>query len=249
MKKLIWLALGVLVLTSACAKKDDGGGSATPSTIALTPNQPCNIPGQTQCDPNYYNQYQQYGWMAPQPYQWSNANGYCGCPQGYVATFNPSWGYGCVLASAMGAGYNNNPYVYWNFQGGFNNNYGNPYYAYGSNYGYPQGYQGQLPPAQNGQWLNIPQNTYQPVISGTGNCSVQAAGACDVRNPNSCGPNAICRVVGGGSTMGLCTSGVGHDYYSSNCHIERRQHYSYWVCGGNQYQWWGGSNGSWGTPR
>ncbi len=253
--------LASFVLLAACAKKDDSSPAAPPA-VATTPNQPCNIPGQSNCDPSIYNQYNQYGWMTPEPYQWTNNNGRCGCPVGYLVTRNPSWGYGCLRASAFGYGYSTHqqPYLFFNFQAGFNHP-GQQYGGYPGQQqgGYPGQYNGQqqqfIPPAQNGQYLNIPQSNYQPVISGTGNCSVSAASACDIRNANSCGPNATCRVVGGGSTLGLCTSGLGQDYYSDRCSPFRYNrngyNYVYWSCGGNYYDYAPGNGGQnpYGTPR
>lgn len=194
MKKTIYLlvsTLAVVVSLAACGKKDSGGGSSGDGggTVATTPNQPCNIPGNSSCTPNVYQQY------APnfQNFQYGNANGFCGCPAGYRPVMNVQWGISCAPdnwfpASAYYQAYNYNTVMYY---------------------------------SQNNQWTSIPQITYSPGTSGYNNSCATAASVCDTRltNPNTgsnpqCGNGGYCRSTSGGSYVGLCTIGAGHDVYS-----------------------------------
>lgn len=90
MKKItmaVFAMFAALLVLNACQKKDDGGG-----TYATTPVQPCNVPGNSNCNPGVY---QEVG-PQTQAYQWSYSNGFCGCPQGYRPIMNQQWGISCA---------------------------------------------------------------------------------------------------------------------------------------------------------
>jgi len=188
MKKILFPLMTVVLLgLSACQKSDDGNGGGGGGTTAETP---CNISGNTTCNPGYYNQDPRLSSFPA--YQWSNNNGFCGCPIGQRPIMNPQWGISCAPDSYWGGNYNYLGY-----------NYGNTSSVY-SYYG------------QNTQWSSVPQVSYTPAVSGAGNCYANAASACDIRDQNSCGGGAYCRATGGGSYIGLCTVGAGTSTYSNN---------------------------------
>lgn len=189
MKKItltLFSALAALLVLSACQKKDDGGG-----TYATTPVQPCNVPGNSNCNPGAY---QEIG-PQTQNYQWSYSNGFCGCGQGYRPIMNQQWGISCAPAGWFP---------------------GSAYYSY--SYNQVAYYQSQ----NAGQWMAIPQVTYNPVVSGnTTNCHANAASVCDIRQANSCSNGGVCRPSAGGSYLGFCTHGSGNESYSHRvCNYE-----------------------------
>lgn len=192
------LLIAVCAMTAmACA---NNGGSDSNQQVATTP-QSCNIPGQpaTACNPGYYlDQGSPYGIY---PYPYTN-NGVCGCGPGFRSIYNQAWGIACAPISIFNSGYN--------YGGGYS--YGYAYFNWGSF-------------AQNQGWVNIPQANYNPAISGNLNCNVGVA--CDTRNPNSCTNGAACRPIGGGSAMGLCTSGRGEDNYNYNPQFNYGYGYGY----------------------
>lgn len=179
--------IGVLV---ACNKSDDSG--STNGGIAVTPNQTCNIPGVTTCNPSIYQQYDSQFVN----YNWTTTNGFCGCPVGYRPIMNMQWGISCA------------PYTffqtsYFTYQG----------YQY-SDVMYPaqNGQVMNIPLASYSPAANTPY---------AGNCYTQAATVCDVRSNNpstgvstQCNNMGSCRAAGGATYMGFCTNGLGHDFYS-----------------------------------
>lgn len=196
--QILMMAFVVTSLLSACQKKDDGGNSVA-TTPAPAPAAPvtaqCNVPGNTTCNPQVYqnNQWSVY------PYQWNYYNGFCGCPANYRPVYNSVWGIGCAPMNAFTG---NTPYLGWMYQ------------------------------AQNNQWLNVPQITYSATVSTNGNCFSDAAQACDAGVANSCGANAECRKIGPASSLGLCVSKAGAEYYGNNqCFYQG----NYWVCPSNYY--------------
>lgn len=193
---LITLTTAV-VLLNACQKKDDGGGGVG-ATPAATP--PAPVPVQT-CNVTGNTTcnpgtYQQFG-PQMQPYQGSYVNGFCGCQSGFRPVMNSQWGISCAPAD-------------W-FPGS-------------SYYGYNYHLISRL--STNNQWMAIPQITYSPAISGTGNnCYSSAASVCDIRNANSCASGGVCRPAGGGSYFGFCTHGTGTESYVSQvCNWELNQY-------------------------
>lgn len=225
-KTIISLSLFFGLAMVACQNKDDGGNKNT--GYAQTPNATCNLPNNQNCNPAMYQQYNQsFVPYVPEftNYQYSYANGFCGCPAGYRPVMNTQWGLSCAP---------NNWFP------------GSQYYA---------GYSAQsVYQAQNTHWTAIPQVTYSPAVSGNvSNCHTQAAAACDVRNPNQCSNGGICRATSGGSTIGICTYGVGTESYSNP--NQCRQQYGpwgwTWVCGNHFYNGNGGQqyNGPTGSPR
>ncbi len=192
------LALSLTLISVSCQKKDDGGSSANnngtattqQTTYAQTPQQSCNMPGNPNCTPSTYWQYNN-SQVNFQSYQWSNSNGFCGCAAGYRPVMNSSWGISCAPAG---------------FFPNMNNGYG--YYGYS----YRNVYYGQYY-AQNGQWSSIPQVAYNPAVYGANsNCYATAASVCDIRS-NNCPGGSVCRATSGGSYLGICTYGTGVEYY------------------------------------
>jgi hypothetical protein len=231
MKKALYqVVTTVLVALSllACGKSSNDNSGHNPGAsgpVAGTPAQNCNIPGNTGCTPNVYQQ------NAPQfqTWQWNN-NGFCGCPAGYRAVMNMSWGISCAPDNWFPTSY---------------------YYGY---YHANQVFYG----LQNTQLNSIPQVTYSPATSAYNNSCAQAAITCDIRlndasgrNAN-CGNQGTCRATAGGTYMGLCTTGYGvenygnpyNPYNSNNC--QRYMGYYGWVtvCGAtyNGYGYGTGNN-------
>lgn len=183
MKRLLFSAFILTLGLVACQNKDSGSSSPAPTatpttgTYATTP-QPCNA---QQITPNCYNTNNQV--MPGQwpygswywPNQWQPSSGYCGCPSGYAPVYSQSMGMACA------------PYDYFASSSVV-------YFNWGFNFG----------PAQNGQWLNVPQNQYNPAV--TGQCYNQTAQGCDVRT-NNCPSGSVCQPITGGSTIGLCVRG------------------------------------------
>jgi hypothetical protein len=168
----------------ACQKNHSNDSGGS---FATTPPQNCadlNNPACTPSQPQYYQQ------NAPQfiNYQWEFRNGFCGCPAGYRPVFNNSWG----LACAPG---------HWQ-----------PTYTYYS--ALSVDVQSLFYGPQNGQWTSIPQMTYSPATSGSVSaCGAQASLVCDIRVPSSCRSGSQCIATGGGTYMGLCTTGTGSERF------------------------------------
>ncbi len=192
-------------------QKDDSSESGGSFATTPNPTQNCVDASNPACIPPQPNYYQQ---NAPQfiNYQWNYANGFCGCPSGYRPVFNYNWG----LACAPGFWQPNYSYynvVAINVQSLFNS-------------------------PQNGQWTSIPQMTYSPATSGSASaCGAQASVVCDTRNPATCTGGSQCIAVGGGTYMGLCTTGSGNETFynpsqSSGCLVFNAWSYVN-VCGVN----------------
>lgn len=61
--------------------------------------------------------------------------------------------------------------------------------------------------ADNDQWVNLTQSSnVQGYFGNSTSCYSNVAQSCLVDQPNSCGAGNICRVVGGGSRVGICTT-------------------------------------------
>lgn len=185
MKQVMTVAVFAVVFgLAACQKSDSSSGTAAPAaatnvaptTYATTP-QPCNA---QQILPNCLPQNQMIpygGWPTGWywPYQWQPAQDYCGCPYG----FTPVVAGNSVACAPTNTFFVQQPVVYFNW-----------------------GYYG---PAQNNQWVNIPQNQYAGTAL-TSQCLSQTAQGCDVRL-NNCPSGNVCRPTSGGSTIGLCVRG------------------------------------------
>lgn len=174
--------LSVGLISCANNNNDNGGGVGPNQEIAVTP-QACNIPGQLNCNPGYFNAFGQ-PWGIQLPFQNNFANGFCGCPQGMRPIMNQQWGLACAPVFMLN--FNNLGFVYHTFQFSFF--------------------------AQNTGWSGVPQANYNPAISG--NLSCQVTTACDTRIANACVNGGVCRPVGGGSAIGLCTIGSGIENYN-----------------------------------
>jgi hypothetical protein len=62
--------------------------------------------------------------------------------------------------------------------------------------------------SNNNQWVNMPQSSNtQGYFGNTTSCYKTVMQSCLVDEPNSCGAGVTCRVVGGGSRLGICTTG------------------------------------------
>ncbi len=187
--KGVFGALVCVIALSACQKKDDGGNSANQGggVVASTPQTACNLPSRQGDSVNCNpEQYRNYGWQ-PLPYQWNYGQNFCGCPVGTRPVYTTNYGFGCAPNNVYYDAYNQYPNQVFNYWN------------------------------QNTHYNNIPQISYAPLISGDSqNCYQQAAQACDSREANSCGSNGYCRVVGGGSVLGICTYDYGVDNYGSS---------------------------------
>jgi len=147
---------------------------------------PCNAPQGGSCNPGVYSQNPGLQIPAPQAYTAGYSGGYCGCSSGYRPIYNPQWGFACAPA---------NTFTYENYVG----------------YSYQSIYQ-----SQNNSGLNAQQIYYSPLqYGGQGSCFSDFALSCDVRIANSCTNGGQCRAIGGGSSIGVCTSGVGVDSYNT----------------------------------
>jgi hypothetical protein len=148
---------------------------------------PCNGPTTAGgCNPGAYSQTP--GLTVPNavPYYNGSVNGYCGCENNSRPIYNPQWGFACAPTSY----FQNSSYMG---------------YSYGSIF-QPQNYGN----------ANMQQISYSPASYGGSSCYTNFASSCDVRIANSCGTNGYCRAIGGASTVGLCTTGNGTDYYNGN---------------------------------
>lgn len=222
MKKVIYSFMttaAVLMMFVACGKSGGGGDSSSPNgngtTYATTPNQPCNIPGNTNCNPNIYQQY------APTftTYQYGNANGFCGCPGGYRPVMNASWGISCApdnwFPNSNYYAYNYNTVLYYTQNGQWT---GIPQVAYS--------------PASSG--YNSTCSTAASV------CDTRLTDPSTGRN-SQCSSGGYCRASAGGSYIGLCTYGAGNETYSNSGNGCMRYTYYGWVnvCGGSGYGGYG----------
>lgn len=208
MKKAAYVFITALTLVSvlvACGKKDSddgngGGAAAAGGTYAQTPTANCNVPGAANCNPGAYSQFPAFT-----PYQWTNTNGFCGCPQGSRPVMNPQWGMSCA------------PDNYFPNQFGYQFQFQT--YSYNQVRNWDQY-------SQNGQMTNTPVVNYAPAISGqNAGCYAQAAAVCDVRSPNTCAAGSTCRASAGGSYLGFCTAGYGNETYShpqQNCYYKTK---------------------------
>ncbi len=163
-----------------------------------------------------------YTQIAPQmqTYQWSYSGGFCGCQLGQRPVMNASWGISCAPTNWFPT---------------------SSYYSFSYNVVAFQ--------SQNTQWMAIPQVTYSPTISGSGNnCFTNAASVCDTRNANSCSDGGICRPTAGGTYLGFCVHGTGNESYTSQvCNYEWDYYQGYvYRCRDNYYN---SNNTSGGTPR
>lgn len=91
MKKAIYFVIfGALLTLTACDPNKDS--STNDGQIYAQTPVPCNIPGQSNCNPSIY---QQNNWIVAS-YQYSYANGFCGCPAGTRPVMSPQYGIGCA---------------------------------------------------------------------------------------------------------------------------------------------------------
>lgn len=151
--------------------------------VATTP-QACNTTANGTCDPSFYGN--QPGLVIPgiQTYTYGQTNGYCGCQTGYRPIYSYQYGFACA------------PTNYMNYSG---------YMGYNINSIYQ---------AQNTYPTTMGQIYYNPITyGGQSNCYQSVATSCDVRIANSCANGGACRAIGGGSTVGVCTTGTGYDNY------------------------------------
>lgn len=182
MKQVLLLSVFTVMFgLAACQSNNSGGGNpapapAAPATYATTP-QPCNA---QQLLPGCIPQQGYLNGQYPQgwywPYQWQPQQGYCGCPYGYT----PVYAGNSVACAPTNQFFVQQPVTYLNW--GVNNG-----------------------PAQNTQWVNIPQNQYAGTQLAS-QCLQQTAQGCDVRL-NNCPSGNVCRPTSGGSTIGLCVRG------------------------------------------
>ncbi|WP_041577954.1 hypothetical protein [Bdellovibrio bacteriovorus] len=192
MKKLITMVLTVFAL-AACQPGNDGGGNNTvtnPGQIATTPLQlPC-INGTAYCNNGAYANYQ--GWM-PYPgmynyaYNYSNIfaqQGFCGCPSGYLPTYNGTFGLGCVQQQLIMPYWND--YFFWS-------------YGYGWGFGYMSIPSAPQMTINHPQYSNIPTNS-----NSFSSCSQTLTQSCVLSQGNTCGVGATCRQVLSGSNLGVC---------------------------------------------
>lgn len=184
MKRLIYLLITVFAL-AACQPGDDNG---TGNKQATTPLELNCLNGTTYCNNQPYANH--YGWM-PYPglynyaYNYNNVfiqQGFCGCPSGYLPTYNGSYGLGCVSQQLLQPFYGY--YFYW---------------TYG--YGYTYGYAPSAPQAT----INIPQYSNIPANSNSySSCSQTLTQSCILSQGNTCGVGATCREAIVGSNLGVC---------------------------------------------
>jgi hypothetical protein len=223
MKKALYSALMMVmvVVSLAACKKSDGGGSSDDSgggTIATTPNQNCNIPGTSGCNPNLYQQY------APNfiPYQGTYTNGFCGCPAGYRPVMNMSWGISCAPSNYFPSSYYySSTQVTFQIQNGQVSSMPQVTYAAAAS-----GYVGNCYSAATSV-CDVRSN------SNPSNGGYPVSAQCPAVNG---APQGYCRGIGGGSYMGICSNGVGNESYSNryNNGCYRRNGYGGWmnVCRG-----------------
>lgn len=126
------------------------------------------------------------GLAAPTAYTYGLNSGFCGCAYGTRPIYHPEWGFACVQANTI---------------------------AYSAYLGYNSS---TIYQAQNVAALNMQQINYSPVQYGSeNNCFSSVAASCDVRAAGSCTNGGFCRPIGGGSSVGVCTTGAGVDSYNS----------------------------------
>lgn len=126
------------------------------------------------------------GLTTPTSYTYGTNGGFCGCSYGNRPIYNGDWGFACVPANTLTYS------AYW----GYNTS--------------------TIYQAQNTAALNMQQVSYSPLQYGAdNNCFTAVAASCDVRAANSCTNGGFCRPIGGGSSVGVCTTGVGVDNYNA----------------------------------
>jgi hypothetical protein len=157
------------------------------------------------------------GLITPTAYTYG-ANGFCGCAYGTRPIYNYEWGFACVPASTL---------------------------TYSSYWGYNTG---SIYQPQNFVPTNMQQVSYNPLQYGgdTNNCFHGVAASCDVRVANTCGGGATCRPIGGGSTVGVCTSAVGgvDAYNSGSTYDPYNNHYYNGYYNGGGYNHGGYNHGN-----
>lgn len=198
MKRLIYLLFTVFALAACQPDKDGGGGN---QTTATTPLQLNCINGTSNCNTNAYGYYQGF-----QPYNFPYINGYgygynygfnynnvfinqgfCGCPHGYLPTYNGTMGLGCIQQNLI---YDNPPgqLFYWSYTNGYT-------------YGYIWSYVPAAPQVAT----NFPQYSNIPSAPNSfGSCSQNLTRSCILSQANSCDTGATCRQVIAGSNLGVC---------------------------------------------
>jgi len=197
--KVSWLFASVAFLAlAACSRSGDGVGGG--QTVAQTPGAGCNLPNAN--GTHGHNSYNQNGWNTNCDPNTYNQYGWQSYPYGW----SPNAGGFCGCPAGT------RPVVHpqWGLGCAPMNAFQWSAYAY-VGFGYQP---------QNLQWVNTNQVAYSAAVS-SGNCYVDAARACDVRDPNACGGNGVCRATNGASTIGLCTRGYGNENY----HQPRCQQY------------------------
>ncbi|GEM_PF-6354001 len=178
MKRVVFFIFAFVV--AACGSKDEGGNKTAVSPLELS----C-INGTASCNNSYYNNYQNYGWMAYPGFQYGynyatyfNQYGLCNCPSNYMPVYNGMWGLGCVRTDIV------QPFSYY-------------FWTFGP-YSYPA----------NEYPTNWPQ--YSNVGGGanpsTTSCTRTLAQSCFINQANSCGIGATCRQTTGGSVLGICVN-------------------------------------------
>lgn len=187
MKKLVYMFLTVFAL-AACQPDNNGGNTVTANNVATTPLQLNCLNGSTYCNNTMYNQYPGFvaypGWYN-YAYNYNNTfvtTGFCGCPTGYLPTYNTTYGLGCVQSQLL--------YPYWNdfFMWTY----------WGTGWGY-YAFSAPQPGINQPHFSNIPTNT-----SGLNSCTQTLTQNCDLNVANSCGAGATCRQVIAGSSLGVC---------------------------------------------
>ncbi|MGZ3770888.1 MAG: hypothetical protein ACXVCP_12240 [Bdellovibrio sp.] len=178
MKRLMFFIFAIFVV--ACQGNNGGNNN----NIAVTPLNLNCINGTAYCNNNMYTQYQGYApypGLYGYPYNYTNyfnQYGFCNCPSGYIATYNGSYGLGCVNTQLL-----------------------QPYYGYYSYYQFGYGVSSYPAPQTTinyGQYSNI------PGASNSGSCSGSLTQSCLLNQMYSCGTGAMCQPVVAGSNLGIC---------------------------------------------
>lgn len=178
MKRWIMACLLAPLMFAACAEENKN------SAVPVAPSPGC-MNGTTYCDSSQYGYHQGYAPYPQNPYFHSEQN----AASAYRG-FNFSNLCDCpagqrpVYNGTIGLGCVNasnipgpNSALYWSWQ------------------------------ARNGQWVNVPQiSNAQGYAGNSSSCYKDVAQSCLVDQPNSCGAGAMCRVTGGGSRLGICTT-------------------------------------------
>lgn len=190
MKRLIYLLFTVFAL-AACQPGDDGNTAG--NKVATTPLELSCINGTANCNNAAYGNYG-YGWTTytyPGAYNYTyNYNnifvqqGFCGCPSGYLPTYNGSYGLGCVSQQLLQPVWNN--FYFWS-------------YSYGYTYGYSYVPSAPQMTINHPQYSNIPTNS-----NSYSSCSQTLTQSCILSQGNTCGVGATCREVLSGSNLGVC---------------------------------------------